>query len=185
MGVQDVSKRRAHYCVRIANEICEQIALGNSLRQALEKVGPLGPSMATLWRWLDEFPEFRIKYDRARQMQGDMLADEMLEMAQEVIKRPALASAIRVAADILQWQAGIRDSKYNSKTVRQETKAIIPPDELRKEIKRLEQEIGVGSTTPAMNTAPNYAKQKPMPDIDLLAASPAPAPNCDSDESEL
>ena len=176
-----MSKRRAHYCVRIANSICEHIALGNSLRQALEKTGPLAPAMATLWRWLDEFPEFRVKYERARQMQGDMLADEMLEMAQEVIKRPALASAIRVAADILQWQAGIRDSKYNSKTVRQETKAIMPPEELRKEIKRLEAEIGVGNVTPAMNTAPNYAKQKPMADIDLLAASPAPAPN--SDES--
>ena len=177
-----MSKRRAHYCVRIANSICEHIALGNSLRQALEKTGPLAPAMATLWRWLDEFPEFRVKYDRARQMQGDMLADEMLEMAQEVIKRPALASAIRVAADILQWQAGIRDSKYNSKTVREETKKIMPPDELRKEIKRLEAEIGVTGSTPAMNTAPNYAKQKPMADIDLLSASPAPTPNCEKDK---
>lgn len=166
-----MSKRRAHYCVRIANAICEKIALGHSLRGALEEVGPLAPGMPTFWRWLDEYPEFRIKYERARQMQGDVLADEILDMAKLVISKPSLASAVRVASDILMWQAGIRDTKYNTKVAPEEKRKLLPPDELRKEIVKLEHELGV-KATPAMNTAPLQPRAEP---------SPAPAPNHDNE----
>jgi hypothetical protein len=180
-----MSKRRAHYCVRIANSICEKIALGNSLRDALEIVGPLAPSMPTFWRWLDEYPEFRVKYERARQMQGDVLADEILDMAKIVVQKPSLAAAIRVASDILMWQAGIRDVKYNSKVAPEEKRKLLPADELRKEIGRLELELGV-KATPGMNTAPNYAKQKPMPDIEAAEmVEPAPPPKRDEESTEF
>lgn len=170
-----MSKRRAHYCVRVANTICEKIALGNSLRDALEQTGPLAPTMPVFWRWLDEYPEFRVRYERARQMQGDVLADEILDMAKLVINKPSLASAIRVASDILMWQAGIRDKKYNSKAPPEEKSKLIPPSELKGEILRLEGELGV-KAVPAMNTAPQYEKS--------VAPEPAPAPNLEDGEEE-
>lgn len=168
-----MSKRRAHYCVRIANAICEKVALGFSLKGALEEVGPLAPAMPTLWRWLDEFPEFRVKYERARQMQGDVLADEILDMAKLVISKPSLASAVRVASDILMWQAGIRDTKYNAKAPPEAVRKALPPDVLRAEILKLEGELGV-KATPAMNTAPNAAQRAAR---EAAAAQPSPAQN--------
>ena len=98
-------------------------------------------------------------------MQGDILADEMLDMAKMVIHKPSLASAIRVAADILQWQAGIRDSKYNSKVAPDEKKRLPGIDDMRKEVAKLEFELGVKGT-PGMNTAKRY--------------TPPPAPNSEN-----
>ena len=172
-----MSKRRAHYCVRVANDICEQIALGKSLEKALEIVGPLAPRMPTFWRWLDEYPEFLEKYQRARQMQADMHADRMLDMAQEVILAPSKATAIRVAADILKWQAEIRNSKvYGSKVVH-EHKQLVKPEEVKKEIARLEAEFGIRAT-PAMNTAPRQASKPVEPEpVAEETAIPAPPPN--------
>lgn len=170
-----MSKRRAHYCVRIANALCEKIALGNSLKGALDAVGPLAPTMPTFWRWLDEFPEFRVKYERARQMQGDVLADEILDMAKLVIEKPSLASAVRVASDILMWQAGIRDTKYNTKVVPDTKPPLLTPDQLRSEVKKLEGELGV-KAVPAMNTAPQH--------VPSAKSAPAPKPAAD-DEPEV
>lgn len=170
-----MSKRRAHYCVRVAKAICEKIALGFSLKGALDEVGPLAPSMPVFWRWLDEYPAFLEQYQRARQMQGDILADEMLDMAKLVIEKPSLASAIRVATDILQWQAGIRDSKYNSKVAPEEKKKYLPADVLQKEILRLENELGV-KAAPGMDTAKRHKKEE-------LVEEPSPAPT-QNDEVE-
>lgn len=154
-----MSKRRAHYTVRIANMICEKIALGNSLKSALDEVGPLAPSMPTFWRWLDEYPEFLTRYKRARQMQGDIHADVMLDLAAEAINNPSKAAAIKVAADILKWQAEIRDPKsYSRSAIPDEPKKALSPAQLRAEIKALELDLGV-KAVPGMNTAPNFTRK--------------------------
>lgn len=136
-------KRKAHYTVRIADQICEQIALGKTLRHALKVVGYLAPTEITIWRWLDAHPDFREKYDRARKYQADSHADTMLEMAEQVIKDPKLASAYKVSSDILKWQAEVRNrGKYGRKAEEKSTKTM-NPEKLRQEIKRLENELGV------------------------------------------
>lgn len=166
-----MSKRRAHYTVRIANMICEKIALGNSLKSALEEVGPLAPSMPTFWRWLDEYPEFLTRYKRARQMQGDIHADVMLDLAAEAINMPSKAAAIKVAADILKWQAEIRDPKsYSRSSIPDEPKKVLSPSQLRAEIKALELDLGV-KATPGMNTAPNF-KRKEEPNVSSRTEAP-------------
>lgn len=158
-----MSKRRAHYTVRIANMICEKIALGNSLKSALEEVGPLAPAMPTFWRWLDEYPEFLTRYKRARQMQGDIHADVMLDLAAEAINNPSKAAAIKVAADILKWQAEIRDPKsYSRSAIPDEPKKALSPAQLRAEIKALEMDLGV-KVVPGMNTAPNFVRKEDVP----------------------
>lgn len=184
-----MSKRRAHYTVRIANMICEKIALGNSLKSALEEVGPLAPGMPTFWRWLDEYPEFRTRYDRARQMQGDIHADVMLDLAAEAINTPSKAAAIKVAADILKWQAEIRDPRrYSRGAIPDEPKKPMSADQLRKEIKVLELELGV-KAVPGMNTAPNF-KRKSESDLDADSNDKAeqqsqPSPNLDEAEASV
>lgn len=163
-----MSKRKAHYCVRIAKAVCQEIALGSGVKRALEKVGPLAPTVATFWRWLEEYPEFRERYDRACQMQASMHADRILELAETALATPNMASAVRVAMDIYKWNAEMRDPAKFSPKAPQEHKA--PPktvQEMRNEIKRLEDELGVNAQ-PGMVTA----KRQPAE-----GGTPAPAPN--------
>lgn len=176
-----MTKRRAHYTPRIAEDICELVALGKTLRQALVEVGPLAPTIATVWKWQDSVPEFGEKMERARQFSADGHADLMLEMAQQVIATPSKASAIKVASDILKWQAEIRNSKkYGSKVQHELTKPPMSPLELRAEIKALEAELGV-KAVPGMNTAPVFTRKteaelanpaQPKPEPEEVAVEP-------------
>lgn len=142
-----VGKRAAHYTNRIANDICEGIVMGKSLQEALDDIGFLAPSIVTVYKWFDLYPEFREKYERARQLQADMQADRMLEMARSVLKEPKAATAYRVAVDILKWQAAVRDPKKYGKMLEDDkAKKPLDPAKLRAEIKRLEQELGVAES---------------------------------------
>ncbi|WP_431290413.1 terminase small subunit protein [Burkholderia cepacia] len=67
----------------LADTICEHLASGLSLRQIEEIEGM--PSKTTILRWLgdDRFTSFRDQYARARDMQAEGMADEILEIADD------------------------------------------------------------------------------------------------------
>lgn len=139
-----MSKRAAHYTVRIADDICMHVAMGESLEGALKKVGYLAPTLPTVYKWLTLYEEFKEKYDIARQMQADTLADKTLDMAQQVLKDPKSAAAYRVAFDILQWHSSIRKPKvYNTKNADGKTEAPLNAEKIKSEITRLQKELGV------------------------------------------
>lgn len=140
-----MTKRAAHYTPRIGKMICAEVAMGHTLKEALERVGYLAPSMSTVWRWLDEHPDFRDSYERARQLQADTDADEMRVLGKEVRSKPTLATAYRVAIDVLKWQAETRNrAKYGSRGEDPNSnRKPLNPTQLRAEIKRLEEELGV------------------------------------------
>lgn len=140
------SKGRAHYVIRTGKLICEQIALGKTLQQALDHVGYLAPTIPQFWRWLEEHPDFREAYERARQLAADMHADKLQELSEEVLTRPKSAGAYKVAATILQWQAEIRNSGKYGKNRESKARAPLDPDKIRTEIKRLERELGVAQS---------------------------------------
>lgn len=166
-----MTKRKSHYTPRVAEEICTLIALGKTLRQALAEIGILAPSVQTVWNWQESKPEFAAKMESARQFSADGHADMMLEMASEAIKNPSKAAAIRVASDILKWQAEIRNQKkYGSKVQHELAAKALSPAELRAEIKSLEAELGV-KAVPGMNTAPVFTRKTE----EELAAKVAPS----------
>lgn len=63
-----------------AETICEQIASGKSARVACEKAGI---SQTMLWVWLKEDADFRGHYTRAREVQADFYADEIIEISDD------------------------------------------------------------------------------------------------------
>lgn len=65
----------------IADEICERLADGESLRSICEEEGK--PSKSMVMRWLRQAEWFRDQYTRAREMQADVLADEILNIADD------------------------------------------------------------------------------------------------------
>lgn len=139
-----MTKRAAHYTARVADEICICIIHGKTLEQALKDVGYFAPTLNTVYKWLELHADFREKYDRARQLQADIHADKMLEMAQDVLTKPTAAAAYRVAVDILKWQSEVRNrGKYGPKSDDAGKNKPLDPTKLKAEIKRLEKELGV------------------------------------------
>ena len=140
-------KRAAHYTPRFANQLCEYIAEGLTLKQAIAKIGYLAPTIVTTFRWLDQYPEFREKYERARQLQADVHADDMLELGQVAVlaseNNPKAAPGLKVAADILKWQAEVRNKVRYGKAIEENNKKPMDPAKIREEIKRLETELGI------------------------------------------
>lgn len=142
-----MTKRAAHYVTRTAKQICERIALGDTLQEALDHVGYLAPVIATVWRWMDEHQDFRDMYERALKFQAANHADRLLELSRDVLTHPKSSNAYRVAADILKWQAAVRDPSRFGKMLEEPGKnKPLDPAKLRAEIKRLEIELGVAES---------------------------------------
>lgn len=143
-----MGKRAGHYTAYVADQICERIALGDTLEKALEHVGHLAPSMNSVWKWIDQHADFREKYERARQLQADTNADLMLQIAHDVLQSPRCQAAeYRVCIDVLKWQAEVRNrAKYGSKSEDPGKNKPLDPAKLRAEIKRLEAELGVAES---------------------------------------
>lgn len=159
---------KAHYNSRVANRICENLAMGDSLKTALEK-DVLAPTVQTIYRWLDMYPAFREKYERARLLQADVHADTMMDMARDVVKNPQKASAYRVAADILQWQAAMRNPKmYGSKVTVESKAAPMNAAQIKAEIAVLEKELNVDSaiTNKSRDAAERMPAAQPDPIVD-------------------
>ncbi|MGH9735446.1 MAG: terminase small subunit protein [Candidatus Acidiferrales bacterium] len=71
--------RPSGYTEQIAAKVCERIATSSDgLRQICKELG-LTPS--AVYRWLQERPEFQEQYARAREAQCQLLADEIVEIA--------------------------------------------------------------------------------------------------------
>lgn len=142
-----MTTRRAHYVPRIGKQICERIALGDTMAEALDHVGYLAPSISKVWDWIDAHPEFRESYDRALRFQAASHADKLLTLSRDVLTHPKASNAYRVAADILKWQAAVRDPTRFGKMLEEPGKnKPLDPAKLRAEIKRLEQELGVAES---------------------------------------
>jgi hypothetical protein len=170
-----MSKRRAHYCVSIANRICEHIALGHGLPKALELTGGLAPSIPMFYRWLEEYPEFLERYRRAREFQAHTHADIILDIATQAMV-PANAKMVpgfRLAVDVFKWNAEMRlPEQYSPKAAQEVKKPPKTPEAIKEEIARLSKELGMKEMPqPGMVTA----KQTKPGDPDY-AAPPPPVP---------
>lgn len=73
--------RPSDYTDAIADAICEALADGQSLRSIC--LGEDMPNRATVFRWLANNEVFRDQYARARDVQAEALADEILDIADD------------------------------------------------------------------------------------------------------
>jgi hypothetical protein len=127
LGVRKVGRPSA-YTPAVASAICEALADGMSLRKLCAQ--PAMPSMTTVMRWLaDEAKqEFRLHYAHAREAQADLLASEILEIADDSsgdiitdkdgntrVDREFVARA-RLRVDARKWLAGkLAPKKYGDR----------------------------------------------------------------------
>ncbi len=71
--------RPSLYTETLAAKICRRLAAGKSLRAICEAKGM--PSAETVRRWLLDNEDFCAQYVRAREVQADRFAEEILEIA--------------------------------------------------------------------------------------------------------
>lgn len=69
------------YSDSIADEICERLSNGESLRNICREEGK--PSQSMIFRWLTKNEGFREQYAHAREAQAELLAAEILEIADD------------------------------------------------------------------------------------------------------
>lgn len=100
--VASVSKQPVKYSDKVFAEICEQIAQGRSLRSICTARNM--PHVGTVMRWLadDQDGKRREQYARARDAQSDVIADEILMIADTEED----AQKARVRIDARKWLAG-------------------------------------------------------------------------------
>ena len=94
------------------DNICEQISNGDSLRNICKAKAM--PHAGTVCRWLaeDETGKLREQYARAREAQAELVADEVITIA-DTEEDPAKA---RVRIDARKWYAGkMRPKVYGDK----------------------------------------------------------------------
>jgi hypothetical protein len=74
------AKRRVFdYSAELADEICDRLADGESLKEICDADDM--PSRATLYRWLDRHPEFARHLDYARDELADALGKKIVAIA--------------------------------------------------------------------------------------------------------
>jgi hypothetical protein len=104
--------RPSTFTQEIADEICERIIEGESLRRICAE--DRMPNRSTILRWLDENDDFAAKYARAREFQGDYMDDLILDAAAETDSENAPAQRVKI--DAYKWRASkLKPKKYGDK----------------------------------------------------------------------
>ena len=108
--------RPSDFTEETATLMCEQLALGKSLRAICES--PDMPGQTTVFRWLEQNVGFREQYARARELQADTFADEIVALADKAED----ANLARIQIDARKWAAAKqRPSKYSERVVNELT----------------------------------------------------------------
>lgn len=104
--------RPTDYSEELADMICEGIMEGRSLRSICGDKGM--PDRSTVHRWLSAHDGFATKYARARDIQADLLFEDMQDVADEGNPEDVQRARLRVMT--MQWRASkLAPKKYGDK----------------------------------------------------------------------
>ena len=112
--------RPSVYTPELADEICSRLANGESLRAiCASDRDDFIPHIGTVLRWVAENETFREQYARAREVQAETLADQIVEIADgDKIAEPDAVGVARdrLRVDARKWVASkLLPKKYGEK----------------------------------------------------------------------
>jgi hypothetical protein len=116
------------YTEAIAVELCSRIAEGVSLRRVC--LAEDMPHIRTVYKWFQSHPDFIQHYARAKEDSADSHADDILELADKVVKGEIPAKAGHVAIQAKMWSASkLKPRRYGERLdVTSGGEAIQPPN---------------------------------------------------------
>jgi transposase len=98
--------RKSEFNQAQADEICEHLANGGSLRAWCAREA--NPTFSTVYKWLEQQASFADEYARARERQAHNDADRLNELVEDLQARQVPADVARVMIDALKWTAARR-----------------------------------------------------------------------------
>ena len=102
--------RPSDFTPEIANDICERLAEGESLRTICSAEDY--PDRTTVRRWIKANDEFRLQYAHARECQAETYAEKIVDDAMSATD----AAIGRLRMDALKWAASkLAPKKYGDK----------------------------------------------------------------------
>lgn len=107
--------RPSIYTPALAAEICSRLAEGESLRSICRDESM--PSLAPIFLWLAQKPDFAEQYARAREEQADVHADAIVAIAdetpevEEVVDRHGNVVDMKLHSAYVQWQKNRIDAR--------------------------------------------------------------------------
>lgn len=102
--------RPSDFTPEIANDICERLAEGESLRTICSEEDY--PDRTTVRRWIKANDEFRLQYAHARECQAETYAEKIVDDAMTATD----AAIGRLRMDALKWAASkLAPKKYGDK----------------------------------------------------------------------
>lgn len=106
--------RPSKFTPALADNICERIANGESLRNICRDAAM--PNQDTVHSWLNKDKEFSEQYTRARARQEDSYFEDLIEIADGVIPDAAEVAKARVQIDARKWVLSrMNPKKYGDK----------------------------------------------------------------------
>lgn len=120
--------RPSTYTQELADRICEQLAMGRSIRSICKEEDM--PAVSTFFKWLREYKEFSKQYARAKQESADAMAEEILYIADTTeegetvtekpdgveVKRGDMLGHRKLRIDTRKWlMAKMKPKKYGDK----------------------------------------------------------------------
>lgn len=109
------------YSQELADQVCLRLSKGESLRRITADDDM--PSAATVWKWIDTIPGFATQYARARELQAEALADEIVDIADSATDIASSAAA-RLRVDARKWVAAkLLPKRYGERILQEHTGA--------------------------------------------------------------
>ena len=105
--------RPTKYSETVSDDICDRIANGKSL---INICGELNLSYSQVMVWLRKYPDFTDKYARAREIQADWYADEIISVIDNAKSDRNEIERAKIKIDALKWIASkLKPKKYGDK----------------------------------------------------------------------
>ena len=103
MATESKIGRPSDYTPEVANDICSLLMNGESLRSICKR--PEMPVMSTVTLWLSKHEEFSVQYAHAREIQAEILAEDIIMLSDNVVADGAEVAKARLQVDARKWYA--------------------------------------------------------------------------------
>ncbi|AYH33237.1 ubiquitin carboxyl-hydrolase [Pectobacterium parmentieri] len=130
--------RPSDYMPEVAEDICKLLMQGESLRAICKRQGM--PHIATVMAWLHRHEEFNEQYARAREIQAEILAEDVMNIADSAIEDGAAVAKAKLQVDARKWYtAKVAPRRYGDRIQHEQKITItdLTDDELDRRLQEL------------------------------------------------
>ncbi|MFA5355289.1 MAG: hypothetical protein WC302_00925 [Candidatus Paceibacterota bacterium] len=104
------------YSEALAKKICDKMAGGKTLSKIC-KLAKM-PAYQTVIDWTNQYPEFKLLYQEAKDKQMDAWAEQIVDLSDDSIMHPAATGKAKLQVDTRKWlMSKLKSKRYGDKTI--------------------------------------------------------------------